>query len=134
MTGNGYVLKVNGTPFPNALLAQEGYRNTPNRRQDKGSYTDGTGETIRNILPKKRTTAKVKTKDWLTYGQKLIVQAFFPNRDLVTVEVWNDEDNNYQTTKFYVPDIEYTVKHIDAKGNFYYSPIEFEFIAYGRDS
>lgn len=131
MTGKGYVLKVNGTVFPNSLLAPGGYSNTPNRRQDKNSYTDGRGTTHRNILPVKRTTVKIKTIDNLTNGQKIIVQAFFPNRDLVTAEVWNDEINNYQTIKSYIPDIEYTIDHIDKKGNFYYNAIEFELIDYG---
>lgn len=133
MTGHGYVIKVNGTPFPNALLAVDGYSNTPNRRQDKGSYTDGQGKTIRNILPIKRTTVKVKTIDFLSYGQKLIVQSFFPNRDKVILECWNDEINGYQTIECYVPDVEYTVHHIDKSGNFYWNGIEFEFISYGGD-
>ena len=133
MTGNGYVLKVNGTVFPNALLAPGGYSNIPDRRQDKNSYTDGRGATHRNILPVKRTTVKIKTIDGLTYGQKLIVQSFFPNRDKVVCEVWNDERNTYQTITAYVPDVEYTVKHIDKDGNFYYNAVEFELIDYGSE-
>jgi hypothetical protein len=133
MTGNGYVLKVGSTIFPNALLAPRGYKNTPDRRQDKNSYTDGRGVTHRNILPVKRTTIKIKTIDELTYGQKLIVQSFFPNRDKVVCEVWNDEKNDYQTITAYVPDIEYTVKHIDKDGNFYYNAVEFELIDYGSE-
>lgn len=132
MTGKGYVLKVNGTVFPNYLLAKGGYSNTPNRRQDKNSYTDGRGKTHRNILPIKKTTAKIKTIDDLTYGQKLIVQAFFPNRDYVTVEIWNDETNSYETGVCYVPDVEYVINHIDRDGNFYYKGIEFEYIPYGE--
>ena len=131
MTGNGYVIKVNGTVFPNSLLAMGGYKNTPNRRQDKNSYTDGRGTTHRSILPVKRTTIKVKTVDQLTHGQKVIIQAFFPNRDMVTADIWNDETNTYQTMRCYVPDVEYTITHIDKKGNFYYDAIEFEFIDYG---
>ena len=131
MTGNGYVLKVNGNIFPNSLLAE--YTNIPDRRQDKNSYTDGRGVTHRNILPVKRTTVKIKTIDGLTYGQKLIVQAFFPNRDKETCEVWNDERNAYQTVTAYVPDVEYTIKHIDKDGNFYYNAVEFELIDYGSE-
>ena len=130
MTGKGYVLKVNGDIFPNSLLAE--YTNIPDRRQDKNSYTDGRGVTHRNILPVKRTTIKIKTVD-LTYGQKLIVQSFFPNRDKVVCEVWNDERNTYQTITAYVPDVEYTVKHIDKDGNFYYNAVEFELIDYGSE-
>lgn len=131
MTGKGYVLKVGNTVFPNSLLANGGYSDTPNRRQDKNSFTDGRGATNRKILPIKRTTVKIKTISNLTFGQKLIIQSFFPNRDMVIAEVWNDEDNNYQTMKCYAPDITYTVNHIDRYGNFYYNAIEFEFIDYG---
>jgi len=131
VTGNGYVLKVNGTIFPNVLLAPGGYSNTPNRRQDKNSYVNGRGVLNRTILPVKRTTSKMKTID-LTYGQKLIVQAFFPNRDYVTAERWNDETNTYETGVCYVPDVEYVINYIDKDGNFYYQGIEIEFIAYGE--
>lgn len=124
-----YVIKVNGTVFPNALLAS--YSNVPNRRQDKDSYTDGRGVTHRNILPVKRNTVKLKTIDGLTQGQKQIVQSFFPNRDYVNLAYWNDEDNSYKSGVFYVPDIEYSISHIDKKGNFIYDAIEIEFIDYG---
>ena len=132
MTGQGYVLKVGNTVFPNSLLAPNGYENIPDRRQDKNSYTDGRGVTHRSILPVKRTTVKIKTKDDLTHGEKLIVQSFFPNRDHVTAEVWNDERNAYQTITAYVPDVPYTIKRIDEDGNFYYNGVEFELIDYGE--
>ena len=125
-----YVIKVNSTVFPNTLLAS--YSNTPNRRQDKDSYTDGRGVTHRSILPVKRSTIKLKTVDDLTQGQKQVVQSFFSNRDYVNLTYWNDEDNSYKTKTCYVPDVEYTVKHIDGKGNFIYDAIEFEFIEYGN--
>ncbi len=131
MTGQGYVLKVGNTIFPNALIAKGGYSNIPNRRQDKNSYTDGRGITHRNILPVKRTTNKIKTIN-LTFGQKLIVQAFFPNRDYVNAIRWNDETNSYETGVCYVPDVEYVIDHIDKNGNFYYQGVEIEFIAYGE--
>ncbi len=131
MTGNGYVLEVDGNIFPNSLLARGGYSNTPDRRQDKNSYTDQRGVTHRNILPVKRTTSKLKTVP-LTYGQKLIVQAFFPNRDHVPAKRWNDERNIYETGECYIPDVEYVIDYIDKNGNFHYEPIEIEFIAYGE--
>ena len=132
MTGNGYILKVNGTVFPNSLLARDGYSNIPDREQDKNSYTDGRGTTHRSIFPVTRTTVKIKTIDTLTYGQKMIVQSFFPVRRMVVAEVWNDARNEYQTIRAYVPDVTYTVKHIDRNGNFYYNAIEFELIDYGE--
>jgi len=132
MTGNGYVLKVNGVVFPNDLIAPGGYSNIPDRRQDKNSYTDGRGVTRRSILPVKRTTVKIRTKEDLTHEQKLTVQSFFPNRDRVVCEAWNDERNAYQTITAYVPDVEYRISYIDENGNFYYNAVEFELIDYGE--
>jgi len=129
----GYVLKVNGTVFPNALLAENGYSVIPDRRQDKNSYTDGRGVTHRNILPVKRTTVKIKTIDDLTQGQLLIVKSFFSNRDKVICEVWNPERNAYQTITSYVPDVEYTIKRIDKDGHYHYKAVEFELIDYGSE-
>lgn len=132
MTGQGYVLKVNGKVFPNDLIAPGGYSNIPDRRQDKNSYTDGRGVTRRSILPVKRTTVKIRTKEDLTHEQKLTVQSFFPNRDRVVCEAWNDERNAYQTITAYVPDVEYRISYIDENGNFYYNAVEFELIDYGE--
>lgn len=129
---SGYPIMVNGTPFPMALMAPEGYSNIPNRRQDKGSITDGKGITNRKILPARKTTIKIKTIDDLTFGQKLIVQAFFPNRDKVDLTYWNDEDNAYKTIECYVPDIEYVwSKCNESTGDVYYAALEFEYIDYG---
>lgn len=128
----GYYLKVNGTTFPNGLLAREGYSNIPNIRTDKNSYVDGKGVLNRSILPVKRSTIKIKTIDGLTYGQKLIIKAFFIPRDLVTLEYWNDEEDAYKTTQLYVPEIEYTHK-TQNKGQPVYNSLEINFIAYKGD-
>lgn len=129
----GYLIKVNGTVFPNSLLAPEGYSCTPNIRTDKDSYTDGKGTTHRHILPVQRSTLNIKTIDGLTQGQLQIVQAFFIPRDKIALTYWNNEKNAYKTTDVYVPDVKYTVKFLDKKQQPHYSALELEFIAYGDD-
>lgn len=128
----GYYIKVNGTTFPNSLLAPEGYSNTPNIRIDKNSYRNGRGALNRTILPEKPSNLKIKTVDWLTLGQKIIIQAFFIPRDVITIQYWNDETNNYETARFYVPEVEYTHKKM-IKGVTYLNALEIEFIAYEGD-
>lgn len=129
----GYYIKVNGTTFPNSLLAREGYSDTPNQRTDKNSYVDGRGALHRNILPVQRSTVELKTIDGFTYGQKLIMKAFFIPRDLITLTYWNDETDAYETARFYVPDIKYTHKSQDRHGKPIYNALELQFIAYEGD-
>lgn len=132
MAFNGYYIKVNGNTFPNSLIAKEGYSNTPNQRTDKNSYVDGRGALHRNILPVQRSTVKIRTIDDFTYGQKLIIKSFFIPRDVVTMEYWNDETDAYETSRFYVPDIEYVHKS-QRKGQPIYKALELTFIAYEGD-
>lgn len=133
MAFDGHYIKVNGTTFPNGLLAKDGgYACTPNQRTDKDSYVDGTGALHRTILPVQRSTVKIKTVDDLPYSQKVIIQTFFVPRDVVTMEYWNDETNTYETTRFYVPDIEYVHKY-QVKGMPHYNSLEITFIAYEGD-
>lgn len=133
MVFDGHYIKVNGTAFPNSLLNLDGYSNTPNQRTDKNSYVDGYGGLNRTILPVKRSTVEIKTIDSFTYGQKIIMQAFFIPRDVITMEYWNDETNVYETAKFYVPDIKYTHKNQTKSKIPIYRALEITFIAYKGD-
>jgi hypothetical protein len=133
MAFEGYYIKVNGTTFPNDMLANEGYSNTPNIRIDKNSYRDGKGKLHRTILPEKPSTVKLKTIDGITYGQKLILKAFFIPRDVIALTYWNDETDAYETADVYVPEITYTHKGQGKNKLPIYTAIEIEFIAYGGD-
>ncbi len=132
MAFQGYYVKVDGTTFPNDLLDIGGYSNTPNQETDKNSYVDGNGALKRTVLPVKRSGFKIKTIDGLTYGQKLIIQAFFIPKTLKELQYWNDETNKYETADFYIPTVEYVHK-TQRNGSPIYQAIELEFIAYGGD-
>jgi hypothetical protein len=132
MSFEGNYIYVSNTAFPNSLLAFEGYSNTPCIRIDKNSYRDGKGKLHRTILPEKPSTISIKTIDGFSYGQKLIMKAFFIPRDLITIKYWNDETDDYEIAQFYVPEIKYTHKY-QKNGVPYYNALEIEFIAYGGD-
>lgn len=132
MKFDGNYIYVNDTAFPNSLLAREGYSNTPCIRLDKNSYRDGKGNLHRTILPEKPSAIAIKTIDGFSYGQKLIMKAFFIPRDVITIRYWNDETDDYETAQFYVPEIKYTHKY-QKNGIPYYNALDIEFIAYGGD-
>jgi len=133
MAFNGYFLKVGTEIFPNYIIARKGYKSTPNQRTDLDSYTDGDGKLHRNILPVKRSKVWLTTKNGLRYSEKLIIQSFFANRDVVTMEYWNEEENAYKTGTFYVPDITFTIDYLDKSKKPVYEALELTFVAYGGD-
>jgi hypothetical protein len=133
MAFDGHYIKVGGVNFPNYLIAQGGYSNTPDIQTDKGSYVNGVGELIRTILPVTRSTVKITTIDGFSIGSLLIMRAFFIPRTTVSMEYWNDEKQAYKTANFYVPEIEYV--HIDQNKLIpRYKALTIEFIAYGGDT
>ena len=134
MAFNGYFIKKGGVEFPNAYIAEGGYSVTPNRRTDKDSFVNGKGELVRSIYPTKRSTLKISLIPGLTDAEVSTIQAFFPNRDNVTLQYWNKEANAYKTATFYVPDVTYVVDYIDESNQPIYQAFDIELIAYGGDS
>ena len=132
MAFEGYYIKKEGNIFPNYIIASEGYKCTPNQRTDKNSYVDGNGALHRNILPVQRSTVKLTTIDGFTYSEKLLIKSFFIPKDVVTLTYWNDETDTYETTRFYVPDIEWVHKH-QRDNKPVYKALELTFVAYEGD-
>lgn len=124
----GSLLKKGNVEFPMRLIANDGYSSLPNRRTDKGTYIDGDGELNRKILPHKRSTITLTLMD-MSQNDKEFVQSFFPNRDLVELTYWNDEECIMKTGKFYVPDIMYAIKSYK-RGVKTYKGFTVEFIEY----
>ncbi|MEG0689215.1 MAG: DUF6711 family protein [Hungatella sp.] len=126
MAFKGYLLKINGSVFPNKYIAK--YKATPNQRQDDDSYQDSTGELHREILPHRRSKIEFSTR-YLWLEEKIVFQLYFRSRDKLTVEYWNDEVNDYAVGVFYAPDIDYEVYRIQG-GNLEYLPIRIALIEY----
>lgn len=122
----GYLLKAQGGIVSHRFF--QTYKSTPNRQQDKNPWTDGTGETHRNVLPHLRSLI-VFTTPPIMLEDKIELQAIFPNRTLVHLEYWNDEINDYCSGKFYIPDVEYEVL-MPYEFTIAYRPITFELIEY----
>lgn len=111
MAFQGYLLKINGQILPNKFIALSSYKSTPNQRLDKDSYQDADGLLHRNIMPHQRTKIEFNTIR-LHLSQKIEFQAYFSERDKMTIEYWNDETNSYAIGDFYVPDITFEIYRI----------------------
>lgn len=124
----GYLLKINGAIFGNELIRHDTYKTKPNQQTDTDSYVDGNGKLHRKILPHRRTTITFST---IRCGldQKITIQGYFPERETVEIEYWNDESNTYETGTFYTPDIEFSVYSANAD-TVKYNEIPIEFIEY----
>ena len=49
----------------------------------------------------------------------------------VTIQYYNEETDGYKTAECYVPDIDYTIDHIDLTKNIvFYKPVRIAFIEY----
>lgn len=128
----GWLLKINGfdmTPYIHA----GSYKATPNQRTDLDDYTDNDGVFHRNELPAKATKIEFDLKPMHLIDKVKVQGAFGSSRSEVSVEYWNDETNQYQTGRMYIPDITfepYMVYREDQ--DILYNPTRIAVIEYGE--
>ena len=108
------------------------YKATPDQQTDVDDYTDGEGIFHRNVLPARATKIEFDIKP-VHLIDKIKIQAAFPTRTEVSVEYWNDETNQYQTGKMYIPDITFEPYMVYRElGDVLYNPIRIAVIEYGE--
>lgn len=130
----GYLLKCHNNTDNSWLLASS-YKSTPNQREEiKAIRDENTRNLTRVTAQGTKTVIEFQTLPVDLVGKKKI-QKFFNDamtdklQRKVTVTYWNDEDNDYKTSSFYLPDIEFNIDYID-ETNIYYSPLTFKLIEY----
>lgn len=90
----------------------------------------GQGLLIRNVLEYSATTIKISTRP-MGLRMKKEFQSYFPSRKNIDITYYNEETNDYRTTNFYIPEIEWTMYgFID--GEPFYLSITLELIGYGE--
>lgn len=135
MAFEGYLMKAFGTIFPHKYIQASSYQATPSQRQDLDSYQDSQGNLHRTVVPHDRTKIIFKTVDNLSLAEKQEIQAFFnaamtnARERKVNLTYWNDESNAYATGSFYIPDVTYPIKRIEA-ANIVYDSVEYHLIEY----
>lgn len=141
MAWEGYFFKSTrtNTPFNNSYIDFEGYDSTPNQREDIKAYRDeNTRDLYRITAAGHKTKIQFKTRAGLNILQKADIQNFFRSsctadewkERKVQLTYWNDEDNEYYTSYFYIPDIKFTIHHLDSWNNPVYSALEVHLIEY----
>lgn len=134
---NNYYVKAYNGVILDQYLAVEGYKNTPDQRQDKDSYRDGYGVLHRQVLPNVATTLELTTRDGLTVDQviafKNAIATGITNsmERKVTLTYWNDERMAYCTDTFYMPDMTFVHSRIQ-DGTSIYKSTTFKFVGYGE--
>jgi CHASE2 domain-containing sensor protein len=125
----GYLIKVGEVVLStNKYISHGSYISTPNQITDDDTYVDGDGLLHRSTVPHTRSKIEFNTP-YLRLADKIALQALLPSRVELSVTYWNDEDNEYQTGKFYVPDITFEI-YSTSDTDILYKPIRIAFIEY----
>lgn len=126
MAFEGWLLIINGAVFPNRLIALESYKCTPCQFMDVDPYRDGDGVLHRNVLPHTATSIEFTTMD-LQLKDAEILNSFITqeNRVQCTVDYWNPNKAAYESGTFYISDVPYEIKKLDASRNeILYKPVK----------
>lgn len=129
---NGYLLKFGNNIMPNKYITA--FSSTPNQRLETSAERDQNGNLQRATLSNYKTKISFSTHI-LRLDEKIDFQSII-NLSMTNnvqrkckVTYWNDETNNYHTSDFYIPDIEYTAMDAE-KSDITYQPITVELIEY----
>ena len=136
MAFGGYLIKIRGTTdyvVPEEYMQAATYKGTYSVL-DGDSKRNGNGELIRTVLPHKVAHCSVDTLR-LTNTQIGNLMSSIQSRytdsaeKKVRASIWVTEINDYVEADFYVPDIEFTINHIEPN-EIKYEPFTLEFIGY----
>lgn len=133
----GYLVRAHNGTILDSYLAEGGYRDTPDQRQDRDSYRDGYGELHRKVLPCVSTTLELTTVEGLSDEDVLAFKTAIasglingPERK-VKLTYWNSEHMSYCEDVFYMPDMTFTISHVSG-GKAVYTGSTFKFVGYGE--
>ncbi len=131
-TGDTYKL-------PNTLFYTDSWTITPDQVTDVDSQRDANNDLHRNVPGNVKSKIEFNTKDGMTLSEKVAMQTGMKTGLVDAKErkyycrYWNDQENVYKDGYFYMPDVQYKIKHIteeDANSTMEYSPIRFSLIEY----
>lgn len=134
MAFEGWLVKFGDTAVPNGYL--EKYKETPNQRIEVSAYRDADVLLHRETSPNYKSKIVIPIRK-LYLGEKILLKAIIDSGMVneterkISATYWNSEEMNYKSGIFYIPDIEYTISHVDErKLNMVYEPFEIRLIEY----
>ena len=139
MAYNGYLIKLggsSGTILPMRFISVGSYNATPNQRMETSASRSVTGVLHRTTVS--HTASKIEFETpYLTNAERkqlntLISQNFTNKQERkLDINYYDDEEDEYKNATCYVPDVKYSIDHIDAEKNIiYYKPVRYAFIEY----
>ena len=139
MSFSGYLIKLGGTGgdiLPLDYMKIGGYKATPNQRMESEAGRAVTGFLHRTTVEHTSTKIEFETPPMTNTQQAQMMQlikSHFTNAKerRLTIEYYNEEDDDYAIADVYMPDIEYTINRIDTGTNtIYYDSFRVAFIEY----
>ncbi|GLC79245.1 DUF6711 family protein [Lacrimispora brassicae] len=135
MAFQGWLVRFGNTVLPNSYL--EKYDETPNQRLELDAYRESaTAGLRRTTSPYFKSKIEIPIRK-LYYGEKIVLKAIVDSGITNAVErkvniiYWNSEIMDYASGEFYMPDIKYTISHIDRNRlNMVYEPFTITLIEY----
>ena len=138
MSYAGFLVKAGGTEISNKYIDEEGYKCTPEQRQDEDSYRDaGIGTLNRNVLPHMPSKVEIAFVEGMN-NQELaeLMDCFTGNFSIAkerkgTYTFFNPLNDSYLSEEMYMPDPQVQINHIDKETNtVYYNSFTIKLIGY----
>ena len=137
MAYNGFLFQFGDYIFPNKYIKFDTYDATPDQRQDKNSFTNGKGVTIRNALEHTKTNITFNTIPMSEAAMDSITEALERNyvneneTDAYCV-YYNPRKRQYSTGHLYLdPSVKFRIKKVDDEGKkINYGDMQWIFIEY----
>lgn len=126
----GYDIRTPKGVLPSKFIAHSTYSQTPDQLMDLDPKRNGKGILVRNVLENSATTIEFTTVP-MSMKMKAEFQSYFPSRERITIEYWNEERNKYCTTDFYIPEIKWT-RYGKINGEWWYLGTPITITGYGE--
>lgn len=133
----GFLIMLGGKDgeiLPNEFIVYDTYVSTPNMRLDLDSKRDTLGHMHRNVLAHTVTEIDFTVPPLNNLKHNYLLDLIHRNmsdthRKEIVLYYWDDENHDYKTGKFYVPDMKFKIRRIDEKKNLIeYDELELSFI------
>lgn len=137
MAYNGFLFQFGDFIFPNKYIKFDTYDIAPDQRQDKDSFANGKGVTIRNALEHTKTNITFTTNQMPEAAMDAITAALernYINQNETNADCvyYDPRKRQYSTGKFYLdPSVKFRIKKVDEEGKkIVYGEMQWIFIEY----
>ncbi len=137
----GYLIKAvkTGQIFPLEYINYESWNSTPKQREELKAYRDDNTRNLTRITAEgMKSVFAFETRANLHLEDKIAIQNFFYNGEdgdeghhqrKIQLEYWNEDSNQYETSYFYRPDIQFPIRKI-VGNDIIYGALKFDFVEY----